>query len=340
MRILLLGGTGFLGARTAHDLAAAGHDVTVLSRGRRAPLEGISNLIADRRDAGSMAAALEGSRFDFTVDFSAYDAADVQNLLLVPHAALGRYIMISSGQVYLVTRSTRTPYREEESERPLMSEPPPGTTDHAQWSYGVAKRRAEGTLLSLRDSHGVRAVVLRLPVVLGENDVTLRLWAYLERMLDGAPLILPNGGRQDTRFIYAGDVVRVVQELMNCGLPRESVYNLAQPETFALREVLERLARSAGATPRFVDATWDEIERAGIDRSFSPYAGAWVSVLDPSRAAEEWGFLGTRLEDYVDAVVRWHLEHRPGESHRGYAQREREIALVAAIELTLRALNR
>jgi len=208
-----------------------------------------------------------------------------------------------------------------------MAEPKRGSRDHGQWRYGVGKRRAERTLLSLRTTHGVRATILRLPILQGRDDGSRRLWAYLERMLDGGPLVLPDGGASLTRFLWAGDVGRFVVQLA-AATPRSAVYNLAQPDAMPLRDYLEHVARAAGVSPRFVAATWDECRAAGLDRTFSPFAGRWRSVLDPARAATECGFVGARTEEYLPDVVRWHLEHRP-ESHEGYALRARELELAA-----------
>jgi nucleoside-diphosphate-sugar epimerase len=333
MRVLLLGGSGLIGGATARALLAAGHAVTVLSRGSRPPIEGTEALIADRRDTDSLSRALEGQRFDFTVDLTAYDAADIERLLLVPYAALGRYAMISTGQVYLVTQSTHVPYREADSEMPLISEPPADSDEHPGWVYGVGKRRAESAVLALRVSHGVRAMVLRLPIVIGEGDSTGRLWAYLERLLDGGPILLPDGGQKQLRFIWSGDVARALVESIDRPAPREAVYNLAQPEIITLRELLEIAAQAAGVgRARFVDATWSEIGEAGIDRWFSPFSGKWVSLLDPGLAAAALGFIGTRMSEYLPGVVRWNLEHRPEKSHPGYAEREKERALAARLE--------
>ena len=77
-RVLLIGGGGFMGPHVARALIARGHDVTVLTRGRRPRPEGVHGLEADRGDPRSLALALEGRRFDFTVDFLAYDAIDIE----------------------------------------------------------------------------------------------------------------------------------------------------------------------------------------------------------------------------------------------------------------------
>jgi nucleoside-diphosphate-sugar epimerase len=195
----------------------------------------------------------------------------------------------------------------------------------------VGKRRAESALLALRSSHGVRAVVLRLPIVIGEGDGSLRLWAYLERLLDGGPIVLPEAGRQPLRFISSGDVARALIGWIESPPPREAVYNLAQPDVVTLRDLLEQVAATAGTPARFVEASSDEVRAAGIAPTFSPYSGPWVSLLDPGRAAAI-GFIGTRTAEYLPRVVRWHLENRPSESHAGYARREAEHALAARLE--------
>jgi nucleoside-diphosphate-sugar epimerase len=211
-----------------------------------------------------------------------------------------------------------------------MPEPSPSSPDHREWAYGIGKRRAESAMLALR-AYGVRSVVLRPPVLIGEGDTSLRLWAYLERLVDGGPLLLPDGGASPLRFLHPGDVGRVILGFVESGLPGGPVYNLAQPDLVTLRSIIEAIAAAAGITPRLVDVPLGEIEGSGIARVFSPYSGPWVSVLDPERARSEWGFVGTPMADYLPAVVRWHLANRPTSSHAGYRHRARERELAEAV---------
>src|SRR5436853_406386 len=101
-------------------------------------------------------------------------------------------ILLVGGGGFIGTRVAAR-LREEDAERPVSPEPAADIRDHAEWRYGVGKRRAERALSALRGTHGMRAMALRLPIVQGEGDPSLRLWAYLERLLDGGPILLPDG---------------------------------------------------------------------------------------------------------------------------------------------------
>lgn len=326
MHVLLLGASGLLSGAAARAFLAAGADVTALSRGQRPVPAGVSALVADRADAEAMRAALRGRTFDFTVDFLAYDASQVEALFHEPIAALGRYVMISTGQVYLVTDSPQPPFAEEAADRPLSPEPAVGTRDHDEWSYGLGKRRAEAALMRLRRSHGVRSLALRLPVVQGAEDHSRRLWAYLERMLDGGPLLLPDGGEQRVRFVWAEDVARALVALAQRGeWPAERALNLAQPDEPTLREFLAVAAGVLGVSPRFVGVPSERLLQAGLT-AVSPYSGRWCSRPDPWRAAALLGAPCTASTSYLPQVV---LAQRTagGPSHPGYAQRQQELAL-------------
>jgi len=336
MRILLLGGSGLLSGAALAAFLDDGHDVVTLTRGRHARFERprLTSFTADRRDAGSLAAALRDQRFDFTADFLAYDAADVERLLDVPGFEPGRLAMISSGQVYLVTASPRPPFREADADAPLSPEPGHGTRDHGEWTYGMGKRAAEEALRTRTQGRGAPALALRFPVVQGEADgrSSRRLWAWLERMRDGGPVLLPDGGVQRVRFLYAGDAARALLALAGTSRwPDEPALNLAQPGETTLREFLEQVAHAAGLSPRFVPVATGELQQAGLADSCAPYWGRWCSRPDPTRAFEVLGFRTREVHEYLPGVVQAHVSDPPRDSHPGYAQRARELELAARL---------
>jgi nucleoside-diphosphate-sugar epimerase len=334
MRILLLGGSGLLSGAALRAFVGAGHDVSVLTRGERAIAPHASRLRGDRRDAGSLRAVLEGERFDFTADFLAYGGGDVDRLLSVPGFVPGRLVSISSGQVYLVTAAPEPPFPEQAAERPATTEPVQGSRDHDEWKYGMGKRAMEAALARASAAAGLQALALRLPVVQGEEDRdnSRRLWAWLERMLDGGPVLLPEGGRQLVRFVYAGDVAEALLALaLTPRWPAEPALNFAQPDELPLREFLERVAGLAGATPRFVDVDREALERASLADTCAPYWGRWCSRPDPARATVTIGVRARAVDEYLPGVARAHLRPPRPASHPGYARRAEEIALARSL---------
>jgi nucleoside-diphosphate-sugar epimerase len=335
MRILLLGGSGLLSGAALRAFTAARHDVSVLTRGTRAvELPGVTQLRGDRRDAGSLRDRLAGARFDFTVDFLAFGRTDVERLLGVPGFEPGRMVAISSGQVYLVTAAPEPPFREEAAERPLMPTPAAGTRDHDEWKYGMGKRAMEEALARASAATGLEALALRLPVVQGEadRDGSRRLWAWLERMLDGSPVLLPEAGRQLVRFVHAADVAGALLALATIpSWPSEPALNLAQADEMPLRTFLERVAALAGASPRFVAVDRDALTRAGLVDTCAPYWGRWCSRPDPARALATLGVRMHGVDEYLPGVVRAHLAAPRPASHPGYSRRAEEIALARTI---------
>lgn len=332
LRILLAGGSGLMGEPAARALRAAGHAVTVLTRGARPVPDGVDIMMADRRDERSLGSALRGRSFDLTVDLLAYDAADVARLLDAPQFEPGRYVMISTGQVYLIAAEPRPPFSEAAGLLPAMAEPEGGTRAHANWEYGVGKRAAEAELARRRAAFGLSAVALRLPVVQGARDGSRRLWAYLQRLLDGGPVLLPEGGDHPVRFVWAEDVARALV-LLASGAPSPSpAYNLAMPDEPTLADLVSRIAACAGIEPVLVPCRTGQLVEAGLDHSMSPFSGPWCSRPDPALARLELGFACTPSGDWLPEVVHAHLTEPEPESHAGYARRALEIELAQRLQ--------
>jgi nucleoside-diphosphate-sugar epimerase len=333
MRTLLLGGTGLIGRPVCEALLARGHDVTVLTRGTLPSPSSAHVFNADRHDPAALARALEGQRFDLTVDLLAYDGAQVSQLFDAPRFEPGRVVMISTGQVYLVTDHA-PPYREGDFDGEVIAEPTPDTRAWHNWNYGVRKREAESALVREASERGIEAMALRVPAVQGEGDgaSTQRLWAWIERILDGGPVLLPNDGAQSLRFVYAKDIADAIVSLGDrASWEGVTALNVAQPSECTLRSFVAQVAKCVGREPEWVSVTEDEIDAAGLPREFVPFWGRYWSRPDPTMAIERFGLALHDEDAWLPSVVRAHLDERPRCSHDGYAHRPQEIALAARL---------
>lgn len=328
MHVLVIGGTRFVGYELVWRLLAGGHRVSLFNRGRLADPFGprVERLHGDRttEDFGRL---LAGRSFDAAVDFAAYRGEDARQVVSVLDGRVGHYVAISSGQVYLVRVGAPLPAREADYPGPLLP-PPRDAAERREWDYGMGKRAVEDTLAEYWEARRFPSTRLRLPMVNGERDHLRRLESYLWRLLDGGPVLLPDGGEGPTRHVYSGSVVRAILDLLGRETTFGQAYNLAQEETPTLRELVALAARCLGAAPRLATVPASEIREAGLDPvRISPFSGRWMSFLDPSRAKDELGFRHEPLAAYLDKIVASFLAHPPAAPPEGYASRPAEIAL-------------
>jgi nucleoside-diphosphate-sugar epimerase len=334
VKVLVIGGNRFVGRDLVWRFLAAGYEVTTFNRGRLADPFGdrIERLVGDRT-TGDFERLLAEGEWDAAVDFAAFEEADTRRAAELLVGRVGHYVMISTGQVYLV-REPRPPgaAREADYAGPLMAAP----TDEAEcreWDYGMGKRAAEDALHAAWTARGFPSTRLRIPMVNGERDYHRRIEGYLWRLLDGESVLLPDGGGTPTRHVYSGAVARAVVRLLGHAATHGQAYNLAQDETPTLAEILTLLAEILGASARFVETPSPRMVAAGLDVvRVSPFSGRWMSFLDPTRAKAELGFRHDPLRHYLDKIAASFLAHPPAEPPESYvALRSREVELARSL---------
>ena len=324
MRVLIVGGTRFVGYQLAWRLIAGGHAVTLVNRGTTPDPFGdrVRRVVADRTTP-AFASALTGQTFDAAVDFAAYTGDDARGAVDALRGRVGHYLFIGTGQVYLVREGCPKPARESDYDGPVMTEPT-DPADHRDWLYGVGKRDAEDLLARAWDVERFPATRFRLPMINGERDHYRRVENYLWRLLDGGPVILPDGGTTPTRHVYSGAVVRALADAIGDPATFGRAYNLAQDETPTLAEIVAELARLIGAPGRTRAMPADAIRAAGLDPAvISPFSGRWMSFLDPALAKAELGFQHEPLADYLARVVAVFLNAPPASPPPGYQAHRR-----------------
>jgi nucleoside-diphosphate-sugar epimerase len=330
MEILVIGGNRFMGRSLVWRLLFGGHRVTVLNRGGAGDPFGprVERLVADRgSDAFDQAVA--GRRFDRVIDFAAFTGEEVARAARALAGRVGHYVMISTGQVYLVREGCPTPSREGDYEGPVM-QAPPTPADHEDWAYGVGKRQAEDALVAAGAAGQLAATRIRIPMVNGEGDPKRRIESYLWRLLDGGPLLVPAAGAV-ARHVYRGAVVDAVAALVEGQPAAGQVYNLAQQEQPTVRQLIELVAARVGARAELIELPAERLEAAGLSvRAASPFSSRWMSRIDPGKAVAELGFDHPPLPRYVDSIVASLLAAWPPEPPEGYRQRAGELALARA----------
>lgn len=299
MKVLVIGGTRFIGHFCVERLLEDGHEITLLHRGQTpsAFAGRVREVFADRTRPESWAALPTEERWDLAVDLCAYRPSDSQAAVEALKGRVGRFVHVSTGQVYLVLDPIPVPSRELDYEGRLSPMPADGP-DREAWQYGVDKRACEDYLRHAFEG-GFPATVLRLPIVMGPRDPKLRLGVYVGRLLAGEPLHLPESDRErPVRYLFVKDAAACVAALLGTRRGLGRAFNLSMAEAdMTLPAFLQEAARALGKPARFA---WTEEPAAD-----SPLSGSWVSFLDPTRAKDELGWRASPPSAWLPETIRW-----------------------------------
>ena len=314
MRALVLGGTGFIGAATCKELMRRGVETIAASRTAHPYGTFTSHLAFDRRDEDELARVLAEVRPDVVVDHAAYQPSEVA--AMIRHFRGERYLFTSTG-VYPDDFGGR-PAREEDFV-PLAGDPPAEPIE-----YRDGKRWCETLLARSRDFPWV---VVRPPAVLGAGDHTLRIAAYVQRVEDGGPLLVPaESYRRQAGLAWVRDVGYLHALAADLGRPASGAYNVAF-EGVSVAGLVESLARISGRPARLVPIPYAELPAGASPYGPDPRRSAGY---DLTRSRSELGFEPSALEDCLAEVLAWYRAVHP--SHPGYAGRAAELDLAKRYE--------
>ncbi len=327
MQVLVIGGSRFIGLAVVQRLLMDGHRITLLNRGRTSDPFGtrVSRVIGDRSDPQTLQRAVARRDFDAVIDVIAFREDDTRAAVEKLAGRIGHFVHVSTASVYLVRERLLAPFREEDFAGRLA---PKTEATSSSWTYAYHKRRCELALTHAWESDQFPATILRLPMVVGPGDYTERAQTYLERLLDGGPLILPDGGLNSWGFLWVGDVAEVIAaNLMNANAFGRA-YNLAQREIVSLKQFVESAAANLGLRPTLASIPLEWLNRLNLGAAFSPYTHDHDIVLDTGAAQRDLLFEPTPFLTWCERLVADFRAGWDGTPSKLYATRPLELRLV------------
>ncbi|MFQ1702849.1 epimerase [Loktanella agnita] len=307
MRLLCVGGTGFLGGEVARAAVTAGHEVTVMTRSGQNVTAGAATLIADRDQS---LPDLYGA-FDTIIDTCGY-APDMVNRLI---AAVGHvhYVFVSSISVY---SDLSEPGQDETALAPTASDAdlkfaygtlPAHRTDATHYgpAYGPLKRACEETVIA---ALGDSATVIRLGLIVGPGDKTDRFTWWVRRCDQGGALPVPDPPDRSIQVIDIADVAAFILHLAERRIG--GIFNTtAPPMTFAAM-----LSAIFAQTQQPADLRWGPLQ-AFTKAGLQPWSDLPLIVPDDpivrhmlnvsTARAQEAGLTCRPLEDTIQRILSW-----------------------------------
>jgi nucleoside-diphosphate-sugar epimerase len=328
VRVMVLGGTRFIGAAIVEELAAYGHELLIVHRGEHEPpdLPEADHLHTERANLPHLRGAVDDFDPEGVVDTYAMTAADAETAL----AAIGedaRLLALSSMDVYRAygsllagTETDPLPIDEtapvREQRYPYRGHPTFGSMDIAEHYEKLdveeAYLRRQGT-------------VCRLPVVYGERDGQRREEPILRRLRAGRQSIPSGAGSFLWTRGYVRDVARGVRLALESEATIGEVLNLGESRTWSMGLWARHVVEAAGGQARFVrvpDPLLPEDLRLLGDASQH-------LLVDSGKARDLIGWTDTDRHEALERSVAWHLEHPPATAGDDFAADDRALATAA-----------
>lgn len=287
--------------------------VETIAAGRKERPYGIftSYRAFDRTDEQELRRVLAEAQPDVLLDLACFQPADVE--AAIRSFSGERYIFVSTG-VY--PNLNGKPAREEDF-TPLEGDPPPGL------DYLEGKRWCETVLARSRDFPWT---VIRPPAVLGPADHSLRIAAYIERIADGGPLLVPaESYERQAGLAWVKDIGYACA--LACDLRKDTTrkaYNAAF-DGVSLQDLIQGIAKAIDMPARIHPIPFADLPPGASPYGPDPRRSAGY-VLERARA--ELGFEPSALEDALAETLAWYRVAHP--SHPGYANRAQELAIAGA----------
>ncbi|MGC2969932.1 NAD-dependent epimerase/dehydratase family protein [Paraburkholderia aspalathi] len=247
MRILVMGGTLFLGRQIVETALERGHDVTVFNRGRENPslFPEVERLVGDRN---SNLSALAGRQFDAVIDPSAYSPEQIDLVLSTLKAAPKHYTFISSISAY---RSFPPGTRYDEQADVLQGND----------GYGALKARTED---AIRSAMPGCVAIFRPGLIVGPHDPTGRFTYWIRRIDAGGRVLAPGRRDRPIQLIDARDLaewcLKVAEDRVN------AAFNAVGPaSTLTMEQFLDQCLEVSQSGAQIDWLTDEQVLAAGIE---------------------------------------------------------------------------
>lgn len=241
-KVLVLGGSVFIGKAIAKKFIENGDDVYVLNRGNHPCPKGAKQLIADRNNKEQFNEAIGQEQFDVVIDGSAYNqeqtciAIDKLN-----NDNLKHYIHISTATVY--EEGQPQPYKEDDSKR--------GTAE--SWgSYSTDKFLCEEALLSAHKEKNLPITLVRPFYVYGADNNLDRESYVFSRLIKGDPIVVPGMGRCKMQFGHIDDLCDAIMKMSESDKSIGEAYNVSGNEVVTFEEWIKTCGRVLQITPKMI----------------------------------------------------------------------------------------
>jgi nucleoside-diphosphate-sugar epimerase len=331
MRILVIGGTRFMGLQAVQRLVADGHEITVFHRGNLcgALPEAVEHLHGDAKELSRFTGEMKRIRPDAVLDMVLERGADAAELVKAVSSSTGKLVAASSANVYLGYSLLHRLETAEPEDRVYTEAGPLRNHRFSAADNHDEKIEVEQVVM---DAASLSPTVIRMKAVHGPNDPQHRGYELLWRMDAGRPYIVLNDvvGRWKWGRGYVDNVVDALLLTLFDDRAAGKIYNVGDPLTMTQAEWVEALGKAAGWSGRVITTS---ARPASEDTDFRHHV-----VVDTSLIREELGYSeSVPADEWIRRTVEWLRANPPSPDEAARIKAaglgfEEEDRIVAEIE--------
>jgi nucleoside-diphosphate-sugar epimerase len=280
MKILFIGGTGFISTSVSRLAVAKGFELYLLNRGqRKLDLPGVRRLTADIRQPAQARAALRHLQFDAVVDWIAYAPEDIERDLALFRGRTRQFIFISSASAYQKPPSHH-----------VIRESTP--LHNPYWDYSRNKIACEERLTRAWREEGFPATIVRPSLTYGDANFPIALggwgcYTLADRMKKGRPVIVHGDGSSLWVVTHADDFARGFCGLLGNRQAVGDAFHITSDEVLTWNQIYETIADALGVKPNLFHIPSDFIARVAPGLTGTLLGDkSWSVVFDNSKIKE------------------------------------------------------
>ncbi len=313
MKIVIIGGTGHVGTYLIPRLAALGHELICVTRGKRQPYQAhaawsaVESVTMDREaeeEAGTFAGNIAAFKADVVIDMICFTLKSAQHLVSGLKGKIQHFL--STGTIWVHGHSSIVPTSEDAPRDPFGE-------------YGIQKARIEAYLLEQARLHGFPVTILHPGHIVGQGWPPLNPAGnfdpqVFEDLALGKTLVLPNLGLETVHHVHADDVaMSFVQALNHWSSSVGESFHIVSPAALSLRGYAEHVAAWFGRTAKLAYLPWDEFKKEApqvqADSTWDHIAHSPNCSIEKARRLLDYRPRYSSLEAVYESV-QWLIAHK------------------------------
>jgi nucleoside-diphosphate-sugar epimerase len=276
MRVLFIGGTGFISTAVSRMMIEKGFDLYLLNRGmRKENIPGVKNLVADINQPDSVRTALRDLEFDVVVDWIAYTREDIERDLALFQGQIRQFIFISSASAY-----------QKPPAYPVITESTPLYNPY--WDYSRNKIACEERLTQAYRDEGFPITIVRPSLTYDPNfPIALGGWGcytLADRLLKGQPIIVHGDGSSLWVVTHAEDFARGFIGLIGNWQALGHAFHITSDEVLTWDQIYRTIADALGVEANIVHIASEFIARIRPNLTGTLLGDkSWSAIFDNSK---------------------------------------------------------